>query len=957
MLSIGKLSAPQANYYLDQAEARVDTVQSVGGGLEDYYTSSSEARGGWLGAGAADLGLSGAVDGDDLRAVLDGLGPRDGGRLRSSTNPVRVAGFDLTFSAPKSVSVVFGVGDDAVRSAVRDAHEVAVREAFGYMERSAAYVRRGAGGCELQPTDGLVAAAFRHRASRAGDPQLHTHVLVANLGRGTDGRWSTLDGRRIYAHARAASFIYQAVLRGELSARLGVEWTPVERGIAEIVGVPRPVLKAFSRRRAEIEAAMAERGVSGPHAAEAAALASRRPKDRRITAETLTLDWRARAQELGLDHIRLHELVGDRRAPRLDQHAIDRVLSDLIAADGLTRRRPTFSRRDVVQELCERLPAGARLDGRMLERLADELLASEQVVPLVAWEDDGGTESFRRRDGRRVPVLRGDLVYSTAAHLVVEQQLVDRIIAARGAGLGVAEAGAVATAMRTRPTLSDEQRAMVEQLCRGGDGVAVVAGKAGTGKTFALAAAREAWETSGQPVLGAAVARRAARALETGAGIPSTSVAALLRHASRRPLEKGCVLVVDEAGMLPTRQLAELLGHVQQAQGKLVLVGDHRQLPELEAGGAFVGLVRRGLAIELSENRRQTHAWERDALDHLRDGEVEQAVAAYATHGRIRVARTEDAARAQLVRDWWAAGDPDGTVMIAHRRADVKSLNAHARRVLLAAGRLGPVSLSLPAGDFAAGDRVVVKRNDSRLDLRNGERGTVLDVDADRGLLRLELDGLQVTLPASFLRGRTAAGDPTLVHGYAITGHVAQGLTVREAFVFGAEGLSGEWAYTAMSRGRERNVLYLAEESGAARDEFAPAQRNGRDAIERLTAELRTSAATPLAIDSGRPGRPGDAIDALLAERRAAERAHREAVTWRRTLEQRWTSRLPRGRERLDDARTVEAEEALRVAAVLERVEALSRRIEPTADGPALAARRALRERTVDRERDLGIER
>lgn len=219
MLSIGKLSAGRAKYYLDQAEARVDVVDSIGDGVEEYNVGGNEARGEWLGSGARQLGLGDAVDGDALRRVLAGH-DEDGRPLRDSSVPVRVAGFDLTFSAPKSVSVVFGLGDDAARAAVRDAHVHAVREALGYVERTAAAVRRGAGGARVEPADGLVAAAFRHRTSRAGDPQLHTHVLVANLGRGPDGRWSALDGRRLYAQARAASFVYQAVLRGELSREL-----------------------------------------------------------------------------------------------------------------------------------------------------------------------------------------------------------------------------------------------------------------------------------------------------------------------------------------------------------------------------------------------------------------------------------------------------------------------------------------------------------------------------------------------------------------------------------------------------------------------------------------------------------------------------------------------------------------------------------------------------------------
>jgi conjugative relaxase-like TrwC/TraI family protein len=269
---------------------------------------------------------------------------------------VRVAGFDLTFSAPKSVSVLFGIGDRERQTAVRRAHDRAARDAVGYLERSAAGVRRGHGGAEVVPASGLVAAAFRHRTSRAGDPQLHTHVLVANLGRGPDGRWSALDGRRLYVHARAASFVYQTVLRAELTRTLGLEWLPVRNGIADLVGVPKPVMRAFSRRRAEIQAALAERGTSGPRAAEAAALATRQAKESGLTVDALVAEWRARAVELGLDQANLVRLLGRVSTPALDDAVWQRVFAELASPSGLTQRASTFSRRDVFQALCERVP-------------------------------------------------------------------------------------------------------------------------------------------------------------------------------------------------------------------------------------------------------------------------------------------------------------------------------------------------------------------------------------------------------------------------------------------------------------------------------------------------------------------------------------------------------------------------------------------------------------------------
>src|SRR4051812_30470848 len=223
-----------------------------------------------------------------------------------------------------------------------------------------------------------------------------------------------------------------------------------------------------------------------------------------------------------------------------------------------------------------------------------------------------------------MPAGADRLQYSTAEHLALERGLVERAAAARGVGVGFASAEVVGGVMAARPSLSVEQRRVVESLCRGGHGVAVVAGRAGTGKTFTLGAAREAWQTAGLPVLGVAVARRASGELWEGAGIRSTSVAALLGDLQRgEGLPERCVLVVDEAGMVPTRQLAQLLVHVARASGKLVLVGDDRQLPAIEAGGAFRGLIQRGLAVELGENVRQANVWEREALDHLRAGRSE----------------------------------------------------------------------------------------------------------------------------------------------------------------------------------------------------------------------------------------------------------------------------------------------------------------------------------------------
>ena len=406
---------------------------------------------------------------------------------------------------------------------------------------------------------------------------------------------------------------------------------------------------------------------------------------------------------------------------------------------------------------------------------------------------------------------------------------------------------------------------MVTRLARDGDRVAVVVGQAGTGKTYALDAAREAWEASGTTVLGAAVARRAARELSDGAGIEATSIAALQRRLrlGLDPLPQGCVLVLDEASMVPTRALAELLEHVVAADGKLVLTGDHRQLPELEAGGSFRGLSRRLPAITLDDNRRQYAAWERGALRELRDGDVEAALEEYRRRGRLTTAEDAEAVQRRMVEDWWSEGEPFGGIMIALRRSDVRSLNRLARERMIERGRVAGPELVVAGDAFSAGDSIVLRQNDGRLGVANGDRGIVRRA-TDAGLV-VELGGRDVTLGRDYLDRTTAHGDPVIAHGYAVTGHVAQGLTAERAFVLASDTIYREWAYTAMSRGRLTNRLYIVGAVDGARDEIAP--RTRRTPEEDLLAGLRRSRAQLMASDVGTPDDTRERLRRLEDER------------------------------------------------------------------------------------------
>jgi len=852
----------QESYYLE----------TVASGVEDYYIGRGEAAGRWLGTMAADLGLDGRVGADDLRQVLAGVDPISGDRFARGGER-RVPGFDLTFCAPKSVSVLWGLGDREVSATVRAAHDASVDAALRYVEEQACWSRRGTNGFVALRGDGFVAAAFRHRTSRAGDPHLHSHVVVANATRSADGRWGALDARHLYLHAKTAGYLYEAHLRAELTVRLGVEWTPVVNGIADIVGIPTTVLDRFSTRRHEITAELAERGASSARAAQYAVLETRQAKDYRVDPLLLHGLWAEQVAEMGWDRDQLDTLLGRPSVALTGEH-VRTIGEQLLGPDGLTSQASTFDRRAVIRAWCAELTAGA--DISRIERLADETLTDPCVVPLQSSEHGPVGTMRRRANGRAIDTPSTGPRYSTQDLLDLERRLVDRAVADADADapLGVADEDSVVGALRVRPTLSEEQLQMVATLTTSGRAVDVVIAAAGTGKTFSLDAARDGWQRSGHLVLGAALAARAAAELEATAGIPSHTIASLLAdldRGERGPFPAGTVLVVDEAGMVGTRQLARILDHAASSRTKVVLVGDPRQLPEIDAGGLLRGLGARMPTVRLTENRRQREAWERDALAQLRDGQVDDAVVAYEQHGRLRTDQTAPAARNAMAADWWAATlAGDRVLMLATRWSDVDDLNARARAHLHEAGALtGPV-LTVDERPYQTGDRIMTLRNQRRLAVRNGTVATITDIDSVKRQMTARTDtGTEVVLPAAYLD----AGH--VRHAYATTIHKAQGQTTDRAFVLGSDTLYQEAGYVALSRGRTENRIYLV--NSEPRPEAHTQEATPPEPVQALTQALGISHAQGLAVDAGidRNAIRHEVAD-LMRERRRLQRITRE---------------------------------------------------------------------------------
>jgi conjugative relaxase-like TrwC/TraI family protein len=828
VLSVAKLALGQEAYY----------EQQVAQGLDDYYAGRGESPGLWVGAAAGGLGLVGVVRDGDLGTLLRGLSPADGERLRpparERTTTVRtldeatgvwreepktlapVAGYDLVFSCPKSVSLLHALTDDEnVRRAISDAHETSWQAALSYLESEACVVRRGRGGAIREYGEGFVAAAFRHRTSRAQDPHLHTHVIVANLARAADGKWRALDGEAILRTYRlAAGYLYEAHLRNELSRTLGVRWREPVKGMAEIEGVPTETLRAFSTRRRSLVEHMEAIGSSGFAASRVAALATRERKER-VDLPELRETWLERAAEMDLRASELRGLLhrDPARHPGLPT----------ITADDLTAHQATITTPEIVRAV-----AGAARDGASVEViLADvgRIIRRPEVTTV-------GDDTTPGRPGR-----------FTAANLLDLERDAIRI------GLGGREAGApraaiarVMSALAGAPVrLSEEQRTLVATAALTSDRVVCVIGIAGAGKTTALRALGDSFMRSDVPVLGAAPSGRAADELREATEIPARTLHCLLSEARRSGgLPRGCVLVIDEAGMAETRVLAPMLSLVEEARGKAILVGDPVQLPAVGAGGLYASLCDRLGAVRLVENRRQHDRAERDALTRLRDGDAEGYLGHAAHASRLAVADDAAHAKQRLLADWWQAaaeGDLREVVMLALRRADVAELNQGARALLRRGGRLG--ANELVAGDraFRAGDRVICRRNDSVLKVCNGTRATVHTADAEAGALTLRLDGGPIRqIPVGYAAEH-------LEYGYALTGHAAQGLTVDRAFVLArAEGALAEWGYVAASRARVETRLYavgpeLADDAAFGRNQTEPAVRRLASALTRAAAE------------------------------------------------------------------------------------------------------------------------
>jgi conjugative relaxase-like TrwC/TraI family protein len=861
VVGVTKIGARNAGYWL----------AAVRDGEEDYYTKPGEKPGYWLGSLAGELGLEGQVDGEDYGAILAGQDPSTGavlvarpqrrtytdahGRERRSEPTL---GYDVRFSAPKSLSLLWAIGSPEVRSSVEEIHAEAVAAGIAYLEHTACWVRRGKGGTEIERGAGFVGMGFLHRSSRAGDPAVHTHVVVSNMTRAlSDGRWLSIaspKGRTpLLVEAKAAGHVYQAVVRAGEIRRFGMEWGEITNGYADLLCFTREEIEHFSQRRMEIEELMAELGIRTAAAAEVAAYRTRDAKDYGVSFDNQRADWTARAAEFDITERGIGSWIEAARARRprpISADDVDAALGDL------EEHHSHFGRRDLLCSLASQMREGA--DPIALEEAVAKVLSGGRVVEI--------------HQGRE-PLAPS--YYTTPRLWEMERRLVGAALGGTGAGAARIDRPTLAAVLAWHRYLGVEQAEMVRRLTTGGERVVTVAALPGTGKTTALKAAAEGWAEGGFRGIGVSTARSATNEIRE-VGLPATSIEKLLMLTSERvergleALPPGAVIVVDEASAMSTPQAAALLRLVEDCDGKLVLIGDLRQIGAVGPGGIYGHLARRLETVELTEIRRQRAEVDREIVRLAHEGRGSDALTRLDAEGRLRIADTHEKALGALALDWhrrFAAGED--SVMVARRNEDVRRLNEAAREIRRERGELGE-GIDVAGRELAVGDRIMTRVNTP--EVSNRERWDVIAVDRSKETITVRRLGAEsgAILGRRYLRGTTPEGGPAIEHAYALTTYAAQGKTFDSVPTLLDPGISREDFLVAVSRARGETVAYGVAASELTDADLGPGRREVADPLHdlRLGAERVAGEYAASEVDARMKL---EALDPLELARRRAE--------------------------------------------------------------------------------------
>lgn len=793
---------------------------------EDYYHAGGEPPGLWAGSAAEKLGLNGQVDKELFLKLCDGFSVDGKALTQNAGEENHRAGYDLTFSAPKSVSVLWSQADPFTRLEIQKAQLAAVKEALSYLEEVAAVTRRGRAGGE-QEKCGLLVATFEHGTSRAQDPQLHTHAVVLNLAFREDGTTGTLESRLLFQHKMAAGAVYRTELARQLEEKLSVRAMRSGKNSFELDGVDENIIVEFSKRREAIEEAMKAHGAEGAARAAYFTLTTREKKEH-IARELLFEKWRETGKEFGFS---VEKVVGKDLPIRSKE--VEKKIAVEDAVSRITESQAYFTEREIIR------------------RTAEE----GQGRGISAREAIQAARNYLEKDAVHLGRINGFQYYTTHEIDALEKKMLSMVEASRKIHHQAIRQEDVSLSS----LLNDEQKKALYQITYEPGAIQVVSGMAGTGKTTLLQSAREIWESQGYEVKGAALAAVAAKGLEEGTQVESKTIARTLIDLENGKLQltSHTVLVIDEAGMVGTRQMSQLITAIAESGAKLVLVGDEKQLQPIEHGAPFKAMGDRLGRAELTDIKRQREEWARDAVKNFAAGEATKGLKSFAERGLLTVKDSRREAMNALINDWSKEGVRySETLILSGMKAEVKALNRMAQELRQMKNELGERSLKLNGEMLFENDRVIFTKNKRQYGVNNGDLGTIKRIDELNGTITVILDaGEKVRIPTAAYK--------EIELGYAVTTHKGQGRTVEKAFVLiGGEMDHREFSYVQMSRARGETRIYTERaEVGDTLTERA--KEMSKSLQKKLANDLKREVETPEGASGGDKVTRG--VDALAS--------------------------------------------------------------------------------------------
>jgi len=820
------------------------------------------------------------------------------------TPTTAVAGFDLTFTPVKSVSTLWALAARPIAGAIEECHHQAVAEALAFLEDNAAFSRLGAGGVAQVKSTGLIAAAFDHRDSRAGDPNLHTHLVVSNkvMVIGPDGipRWRALDGQPLYHAKVAASELYNTRMEALLIAKIGVRFVNraakrAKRPVREIAHIPAELNDMFSSRSAAVDQRVAQLAKDFHNAqgreptamemlalSQQATLETRQGKHEPRSLAEQRHTWRAQAIEVLGSSRAVSDIVAAATAnpAHIGADITEEWVNDQAGAviNTVAQSRATWTINNVRAQAQRHLRYADHPGGpELVERIVTAALG-EHSIALTSHADTDRNEpaALRRPDGASVYTCHDTTVYTSEAILAAERRILaagaltgGRVVDDQSVDLALLEALA-----NTGLDLNDGQRALVTTMAASDARVQLAIAPAGTGKTTAMAALAAAWRNSGGTVVGLAPSATAAEVLSQDLAAPTDTLAKLVQLTGTRDdqvdpapddparawfdtIDADSLIIIDEAGMASTFDIDDTFSYALARGAKLCLVLDDQQLASVSAGGILRDLAARQGAITLSTVVRFTHPEtgkaEAAASLAIREGDP-AGIGFYIDHHRVHIGAEDTAA--DMAYTAWAADRAAGrdSILMAPTNEMVAELNQRARGDRLAAAGediTAAATVTLADGLSASvGDCIATRENNRYLRngaggwVKNGQRWTVRAVHDNGSLTVVPLRGAAtaVHLPAWYVSTHTTLG-------YACTINAAQGMTAGGRDTEGTshtvitDELTRNQLYVAVTRGRTENHLYGSTAEADPHRILAPKATHPPTAVDVLTAILKRDGA------------------------------------------------------------------------------------------------------------------